>query len=243
MPEAPRHSIVSILPCTNIEASTAFYARLGLVLHGDFGTYRILTDGAGWVLHLSSEFPEGWLTPGKNPNGLYVYRQDVDGLAAHVDDLLDGARPEHKPWGMYEFALSDPDGTLVRIGWPSRLMKSASVMRPRDVVTSWIDAFNRADVEALAALYHPDAVNHQVVQDPIEGREAIRAMFAAEFAKAEMVCIPENRFEDGEWAILEWRDPKGLRGCGFFHVTDGRIAFQRGYWDKLSLLRLHGIAT
>jgi hypothetical protein len=51
----------------------------------------------------------------------------------------------------------------------------------------------------------------------------------------------ENVFEDGEWAILEWRDPLGLRGCGFFHVRDGRIAFQRGYWDKLSFLRLHGL--
>jgi hypothetical protein len=27
---------------------------------------------------------------------------------------------------MYEFALSDPDGTLVRIGWPSRLMSRSS---------------------------------------------------------------------------------------------------------------------
>lgn len=38
--------------------------------------------------------------------------------------------------------------------------------------------------------------------------------------------------------MLEWRDPKGLRGCGFFHVTDCRIAFQRGYGDKLSFLQL-----
>ena len=29
--------------------------------------------------------------------------------------------PEDKPWGMYEFAMSDPDETLVRIGWPTRL--------------------------------------------------------------------------------------------------------------------------
>jgi limonene-1,2-epoxide hydrolase len=114
-------------------------------------------------------------------------------------------------------------------------------MRPRDVVKSWIEAFNRADADALGALYHADAINHQVAQDPVEGREAIAAMFKAEFAKAEMVCVPENLFEDGEWAILEWRDPKGLRGCGFFHVTDGQIAFQRGYWDKLSFLRLHGL--
>ena len=26
-------------------------------------------------------------------------------------------------WGMYEFSLSDPDGVLVRVGWPSRLVR------------------------------------------------------------------------------------------------------------------------
>jgi limonene-1,2-epoxide hydrolase len=114
-------------------------------------------------------------------------------------------------------------------------------MRPRDVVKAWVDAFNRADVDALGSLYHPNAINHQVAAEgPVEGRESIEARFAAEFAAAKMVCIPENLFEDGEWAILEWRDPRGLRGCGFFHVVDGRIAFQRGYWDKLSFLKMHG---
>ena len=114
-------------------------------------------------------------------------------------------------------------------------------MRPKELVTAWVAAFNRADPDALAALYRPDAVNRQVTQDPVEGRDAIRAMFTREFATAEMVCIVENLFEDGDWAILEWRDPLGLRGCGFFHVLGGQIAFQRGYWDKLSFLKLHGL--
>ena len=47
----------------------------------------------------------------------------------------------------------------------------------------------------------------------------IREMFARDFAEAEMECIVENIFEDGDWAILEWRDPLGMRGCGFvFHI-------------------------
>jgi limonene-1,2-epoxide hydrolase len=108
-------------------------------------------------------------------------------------------------------------------------------------VEAWVEAFNRADVEALAGLYAEDAINHQVANEPVIGREAIRVMFSREFAQAEMVCIPENVFEDGDWAVLEWRDPKGLRGCGFFQVIGGRIAFQRGYWDKLSFLRFHGL--
>ena len=49
----------------------------------------------------------------------------------------------------------------------------------------------------------------------------------------------EDLFEDGEWAILEWRDPLG--GCGFFRVIDGRIRFQRGYWDRLPFLCRHDL--
>jgi len=114
-------------------------------------------------------------------------------------------------------------------------------MKPRELVRAWVEAFNRADVEALAAFYTDDAVNHQVAEAPVHGRAAIREMFASGFARANMVCVVENIFEEGEWAILEWRDPLGLRGCGFFHVVNDRIVFQRGYWDKLSFLRSHGL--
>ena len=114
-------------------------------------------------------------------------------------------------------------------------------MQPKALVLAWVEAFNKADADALTALYHEDAVNHQVALEPVTGREAIRTMFAREFAQAEMRCIIEALYEDGETAILEWRDPLGLRGCGFFHVRQGLIAFQRGYWDKLSFLKMHGL--
>ena len=113
-------------------------------------------------------------------------------------------------------------------------------MRPKDVVKTWVEAFNRGDADQLASLYTETAVNHQVPNQPIEGSEAIRRMFKREFASAEMICDIENLFEDGDWAILEWRDPRGLRGCGFFRIEDSKIAFQRGYWDKLTFLELHG---
>lgn len=114
-------------------------------------------------------------------------------------------------------------------------------MQPRELVRAWVEAFNRADVDALADFYSEDAINHQVAESPVLGREAIRGMFAAGFASAKMACIVENIFEEREWAILEWRDPLGLRGCGFFHVVGGKIVFQRGYWDKLTFLRLQGL--
>jgi limonene-1,2-epoxide hydrolase len=114
-------------------------------------------------------------------------------------------------------------------------------MRPKELVKAWVEAFNGGDADAIAAFYADDAINHQVALEPVAGRDAIRAMFAREFAEADMVCIVENIFEDGDWAILEWRDPLGLRGCGFFHVKGGKIAFQRGYWDRLSFLKLHNL--
>ncbi len=114
-------------------------------------------------------------------------------------------------------------------------------MTPKEVLREWIDCFNAADAARIVELYADDAVNHQVANEPIAGKAALYEMFANEFATAEMVCIVENIFEDGEWAILEWKDPLGLRGCGFFHVKNDKIIFQRGYWDKLSFLKQHNL--
>ncbi len=112
---------------------------------------------------------------------------------------------------------------------------------PRELVKRWVDAFNRADADEIATFYAEDAINHQVVQDPVVGRDAIREMFAHDFDRATMVCQVENIFQDGDWAILEWKDPKGLRGCGFFNVAGDQIVFQRGYFNELSFLRQQGL--
>ena len=114
-------------------------------------------------------------------------------------------------------------------------------MRPKEIVKQWVEAFNKGDANLISEYYSNDAINHQVANQPIEGKETIKNKFATEFAQAEMHCIIENIFEDGEWAILEWKDPLGLRGCGFFQIQNGKIIFQRGYWDKLSFLRLHNL--
>ena len=114
-------------------------------------------------------------------------------------------------------------------------------MEPRQLVQEWVACFNRADADAIANLYAQDATNHQVVRDPVVGRAAIKEMFAREFSRATMTCQIENVFQDGDWAILEWTDPNGLRGCGFFKIRDDKIVFQRGYFNELSFLRLQGL--
>ena len=114
-------------------------------------------------------------------------------------------------------------------------------MKPKELVKKWVEIFNTGDADLLAALYHENAINHQVANEPVIGRTAIHEMFKREFGSANMVCLVEQLFENGEWAILEWKDPLGLRGCGFFHVVNGKIKLQRGYWDKLSFLKQHGL--
>ncbi|MEM6298234.1 MAG: nuclear transport factor 2 family protein [Bacteroidota bacterium] len=112
-------------------------------------------------------------------------------------------------------------------------------MTPKELIRAWVSAFNEGNAEKIATFYHQDAINHQVANDPVVGRAAIQQRFAEEFEQAKMVCLIENLFEDKNWGILEWKDPLGLRGCGFFEIEEGKIKFQRGYWDKLSFLRQH----
>ncbi len=114
-------------------------------------------------------------------------------------------------------------------------------MSPKEIVTKWVEIFNEGDAEAISELYADEAINHQVANEPVVGKASIKQMFVDEFAQAEMECIIENLFEDGNWAILEWKDPLGLRGCGFFQMQNEKIVFQRGYWDKLSFLKMHGL--
>ena len=114
-------------------------------------------------------------------------------------------------------------------------------MSPRQIIEQWVEKFNRSDVEGLLDLYSEDAVNHQVVTEPLVGKKAIGEMFRIEFGRAEMRCVVENIFEDGAWGILEWRDPLGLRGCGFFKVQNDKIVFQRGYFDQLSFFKVQNL--
>jgi catechol 2,3-dioxygenase-like lactoylglutathione lyase family enzyme len=111
-----KHQVVAIVPSNDLQASEDFYQRLGFNLASDYGHYRILADGRGWHLHLTKV--SGW--PSKvedNPFGLYLYVDDVDAVADRVRDLIiENGTPAQKPWGTYEFAISDPSGTLVRVG-------------------------------------------------------------------------------------------------------------------------------
>ena len=109
-----KHGAVPILPCTDLARSEAFYARLGFGATAVFGAqgYRILHDREGASLHLA-RVQAGSVSAAENVYGVYLYSERVEELAC-----VFGQAAELKPWGVREFAVIDPDGTLIRIGWP-----------------------------------------------------------------------------------------------------------------------------
>jgi hypothetical protein len=118
-------NVTAIIPCNDIDAAEAWWNRLGFTRPADqdWGDYRMLDDGEGGEVHLTAAV-EGWVVPGRNAFGVYIYTDRVDALAETMRGAIIETEkaPTHKEWGMYEFALNGPDDLLVRIGWPSRLM-------------------------------------------------------------------------------------------------------------------------
>ena len=111
-----QHHAAAIVPARDIDASEAFYRRLGFRVAGNYGGYRLLEDDHGWFIHLNAT-PDWPARPEDNPLGLYFYVDDVDAVADRVRDLIpEWEQPHARAWGTYEFSVSDPSGTLVRIG-------------------------------------------------------------------------------------------------------------------------------
>ncbi len=132
-------------------------------------------------------------------------------------------------------------------------------MKPKEIVTKWCEFFNQRNSKKLTELYSDEAINYQVADEPIVGKKNIENSFDYFFnAFPDVGFKIVNLFEDGEWAILEWDGwgtQKGefvgakpsnrsytLQGCGFFHIKNDKIVFQRGYWDKISWYKQLGIS-
>ena len=117
-------------------------------------------------------------------------------------------------------------------------------MTPTELMRAWIDRFNAADIDGLTSLYAEDAINDQAVfSEPLVGRDAIRRLLEIDFGRAKMVCVEQRIYECGNTAILQWTDPAGIEGCGFFEFEDGLVIRQKGYFDQLSFFRAQGVSV
>lgn len=112
---------IPILPSRSISATVAFYKRLGFEggAHGIDSNYAILRRGSV-ELHF---FTHKELVPAESSAGCYIRVKDVESFyrSCSYSQLPSRGIPrmdvlEDKPWGLREFAIVDPDGSLVRIG-------------------------------------------------------------------------------------------------------------------------------
>jgi steroid delta-isomerase-like uncharacterized protein len=120
-------------------------------------------------------------------------------------------------------------------------------------VEKWLDAVNQHDLVALMECYAENALNHQVA-DP-QGLHyeaaAIRAGFEELWQAFPGIRMrPLHVHQADEHVIIEWvrdatfsgRDFRGhsptgkrcenLLGCEVFHILDGKIYMERGYWNR-----------
>ncbi|WP_028137528.1 glyoxalase [Bradyrhizobium japonicum] len=127
MSETPHVGAFAIVPSNDLAAAIPFWERLGFARSGGDAGYVIMS---GWdcEVHLTQAGDGLWRVPEHNPFGIFIRTPEVEAIAARVDDLIirPGGVLRHREWGMYEFGINGPDGLLVRIGWPSALMRPAS---------------------------------------------------------------------------------------------------------------------
>jgi hypothetical protein len=128
MPNSPNIGAFAVVPSNDLPTALLFWQRLGFErVRGD-DRYMILT---GWEceVHLTQAGEGPWRVPAEhNPFGVFIRTPEVDKIAARVDDLVirPGGVLRHREWGLYEVGLAGPDGLLVRVGWPSHLIRDSS---------------------------------------------------------------------------------------------------------------------
>jgi catechol 2,3-dioxygenase-like lactoylglutathione lyase family enzyme len=114
-------AVAPILPSSDFEATTAFYEPLGFERVGLWpGEYLILGCGEVGLHFFHAPDVDPWATDA----GCYLYTEDADALHAALARVglpaagiprLQGP-PTATDYGLREFAVVDPDGTLLRIG-------------------------------------------------------------------------------------------------------------------------------
>ncbi len=125
MSEIPSVGAFAIVPSNDLPAAIPFWERLGFARSGGDDNYIIMT-GWGCEVHLTQAGEGPWAVPhAHNPFGVFIRTPEVGAIAARVEDLIirPGGVLRHREWGLYEVGIRGPDGMLIRIGWPSRLMQ------------------------------------------------------------------------------------------------------------------------
>ena len=110
-------SVIPKLPFIDKKLTTRFYEEgLGYTLAADYGDYLIM-ELPGAELHF---FAYPGLQPSKSDFMIYLRVEGIERLYKEVQEkgmtIHLNAPLEAKPWGQKEFAVIDPNGTLLTFG-------------------------------------------------------------------------------------------------------------------------------
>jgi len=108
--------IKAFVPAKDFELSKSFYRDLGF-------TVAWSSDGLAYIRHGNTSFLLQEFRDGIDNFMMHLLVQDVDAWLAHVQDQGIVAKygvmiepVSDKPWGLRDFAVSDPSYVLWRIG-------------------------------------------------------------------------------------------------------------------------------
>jgi len=109
--------IIPKLPFINKEKTLEYYQKLGFELVADHGDY-LITEYKDLEIHF---FRFETLLPEKSDFMIYMrIDNEIEEFYQNIQDqgieIHPNGKLETKPWGMKEFALIDPNGTLLTFG-------------------------------------------------------------------------------------------------------------------------------
>ena len=105
----------AIVPHNDLAAAIPFWERLGFTRVGGDAAYAIMT-GWGCEVNLTQAGSGPWRVPEEhNPFGVFIRTPEVEAIAA--------LRAADADYALSISGIAGPDGMLIRIGWPSRLME------------------------------------------------------------------------------------------------------------------------
>ena len=121
------------------------------------------------------------------------------------------------------------------------------------IARAWVTGFNAHDVDALVALYAPDAELYDAgMKRARRGRQEIENWFRQRFAALpEIAYTPADEIVEDDRVVITWtvrgRTPRllgqswlarpfAVDGVSVFHLHAGLIAHQRGYYDHLAVV-------
>lgn len=132
-------------------------------------------------------------------------------------------------------------------------MERAEISDSLAIARAWVAGFNAHNVDALVALYAPDAeLCDAGMKRARQGKQEIENWFRQRFtALPEIAYTPADEIVENERVVITWtvrgRTPRllgqswlarpfAVDGVSVFHLHAGLIAHQRGYYDHLAVV-------